>query len=108
VYELPLQAQKSSAGDEEEAVVGGDDGQKKKALVFCDLITNVTEGPLNVRMLGIVTGGKSPRVPWMPRYMHTHGPSMLRCTGTNVVCVCGGTCACVMLAGTSLCETSRR
>jgi hypothetical protein len=80
VYELPLQAQKSSAGDEEEAVVGGDDGQKKKALVFCDLITNVTEGPLNVRMLGIVTGGKSPRVPWMPRYTRSRSA---RCTGAN-------------------------
>jgi hypothetical protein len=61
VYELPLKEEKDST---QEMATESD----KKALVFCDLVTNVTEGPLNVRILGIVTGGNNPIVPWMPRY----------------------------------------
>ncbi|ELR19399.1 uncharacterized protein ACA1_266250 [Acanthamoeba castellanii str. Neff] len=61
VYELPLKEEKDST---QEMATESD----KKALVFCDLVTNVAEGPFNVRILGIVTGGNNPVVPWMPRY----------------------------------------
>jgi hypothetical protein len=64
VYELPLKEEQDAA---QETATESD----KKALVFCDLVTNVTEGPLNVRILGIVTGGNNPIVPWMPRYLDT-------------------------------------
>ena len=64
VYELPLKEEQNAA---QETATESD----KKALVFCDLVTNVTEGPLNVRILGIVTGGNNPIVPWMPRYLDT-------------------------------------
>lgn len=55
VYELPL---------EEEAAMDN----QKKALVCNDLLVNVADGPFNVRMLGIVTGGNQPKVPWAARY----------------------------------------
>jgi hypothetical protein len=64
VYELPLKEEKDAT---KEMATESD----KKALVFCDLVANVAEGPFNVRILGIVTGGNNPVVPWMPRYLDT-------------------------------------
>jgi len=68
VYELPLEKKEASQ----------EGPTTEKALVFCDLLTNVKSGPLNVRALGIVTGGEYPVVPWFARYVASRDNSKMK------------------------------
>jgi len=60
VYELPLDEE-----DEDEYKSSTD---KRKALVFCDLIVNLRDGPWVYQVSQLSTGGSTPIVPWMYRY----------------------------------------